>query len=187
VLDIAAPPALETPALGSINLMDPSGSRVAVRNARLNDVPDLQRIEAGSFDGDRLSRRSLRRHIASRTADVLVAETGRIIVGYALVFYRRLTDIARLYSIAASPDARGLGVGRLLAEAAIAAAVRRGCARMRLEVREDNAGAIALYRKLDFIQFGRKEGYYEDGAPALRFERALEAGRRGRSFGTRAA
>jgi ribosomal protein S18 acetylase RimI-like enzyme len=47
---------------------------------------------------------------------------------------------------------------------------------MRLEVREDNARAIGLYEKSGYRLFGRKPGYYADGATALRFEKTLEAG-----------
>lgn len=159
--------------------MDPSGSRAVIRGAKLRDLPDLERIEAASFDGDRLSRRSFRRLLTSRSCDVLVAEIGKTLAGYAMVFYRASTDIARLYSIATTAEARGQGVGRALAEAALSAASKRGKTRFRLEVREDNGGAIALYRKLGFSEFGRREKYYEDGAPALRFEKTLHPAQRG--------
>jgi len=154
--------------------MDPSGSRrVLIRSANRQDLPDLERIEAASFDGDRLSARSFRRLLGSPSCDILIAQLGKVTVGYAMVFYRVTTDIARLYSIATTAEARGKGVGRALAEATLAAATRRGKARFRLEVREDNKGAIALYQKLGFSHIGRREDYYEDGAPALRFEKPL--------------
>ena len=44
---------------------------------------------------------------------------------------------------------------------------------MTLEVRYDNAPAIALYEKCGFRQFGEHEDYYEDGATALRYKKAL--------------
>jgi ribosomal protein S18 acetylase RimI-like enzyme len=40
-------------------------------------------------------------------------------------------------------------------------------------VRADNPGAIGLYRKLGYAEFGRYENYYEDGEAALRFEKPL--------------
>lgn len=159
--------------------MDPSGSRVVIRGATFQDIPDLERIETASFDGDRLSGRSFRRLLKSPSCDFLVAELGRTFAGYALVFYRASNGIARLYSIATSAEARGRGVGRKLAGAAIKAAEARGKQSFRLEVREDNDGAIALYRKLGFREIGRREDYYEDGAPALRFEKDLMPVKRG--------
>ena len=42
-----------------------------------------------------------------------------------------------------------------------------------LEVRYDNAPAIALYEKWGFRQFGEHEDYYADGAMALRYRKIL--------------
>jgi hypothetical protein len=47
---------------------------------------------------------------------------------------------------------------------------------LRLEVREDNLRAIGIYEKAGFRRIGRETDYYEDGAPALRFEKTLRGG-----------
>lgn len=157
--------------------MDPSGSRATIRGAKLSDAEALERIEAVSFTGDRLSRRSLNHHLTSKTADVFVAEVARVIMGYAMMFYRSTSSVGRLYSIATLPEARGKGVAAGLMAACERAARKRGCGTLRLEVREDNTGAIRLYEKLGYDRFGRYENYYEDGAPALRFEKSLSPSR----------
>jgi ribosomal protein S18 acetylase RimI-like enzyme len=46
--------------------------------------------------------------------------------------------------------ARGHGLGRRLVEATIALARERGCRRVELDVNEDNAAALALYRSFGF-------------------------------------
>ena len=51
--------------------------------------------------------------------------------------------------------------------------MKRGCDRLRLEVREKNRPAIALYETLGYQRIGRYENYYQDGASALRFEKQL--------------
>jgi ribosomal-protein-alanine N-acetyltransferase len=153
--------------------MDPSGSRVTIRAAKPDDAGEIERMELVCFEGDRLSRRSLAHHLQSPTADVLIAMLGGKAAGYAMVFYRSTSRLARLYSIATLPEARGKGVAAALMAAVERAACNRGCTGLRLEVRADNAGAIALYRRLGYAEFGRHENYYEDGAPALRFERSL--------------
>jgi ribosomal protein S18 acetylase RimI-like enzyme len=153
--------------------MDPSGSRVAIRAAKIDDAAALERIEAVSFDGDRLSRRSLNHHLQSPTCDAFVAVLAGRIVGYAMLFYRSTSTLARLYSIATVPEARGKGAANALMAACEKAARKRSCTALRLEVRADNPGAIGLYRKLGYAEFGRYENYYEDGEAALRFEKPL--------------
>ena len=54
-----------------------------------------------------------------------------------------------------------------------AAARARGSRVMRLEVDASNARAIARYRKAGYAAFGRRPGYYENGADALRFQKQL--------------
>ena len=44
---------------------------------------------------------------------------------------------------------------------------------MRLEVSEDNKGAIALYQRLGFSQFGMYNEYYEDKSDAIRMQKVL--------------
>ena len=55
------------------------------RRAELSDLPELLRLEAESFSGDRLSRRSLKHLLQSSTALCLVVDDdGGRLAGYAL-------------------------------------------------------------------------------------------------------
>jgi ribosomal protein S18 acetylase RimI-like enzyme len=54
--------------------------------------------------------------------------------------------------------ARGGGVGRALAQAAIARARERGCRRIELDVNEDNPAALALYEGLGFSAWVDRAG-----------------------------
>lgn len=66
------------------------------------------------------------------------------------------------------PRARSRGIGRRLAEAAIAAAQARGVERIELEVFAQNTPAIRLYERLGFMHEGVKrrarklDGVYKD-------------------------
>jgi ribosomal protein S18 acetylase RimI-like enzyme len=144
-----------------------------IRNATASDLDALCAVETQAFATDRLSRRSFRRLLASPSAAVIVAEHGGRIAGYAAVFFRTATDIARLYSIAVARADLGTGAGRLLLTAAERAARARGCARMRLEVHEMNRRAARLYEAAGYRAFATRESYYADGAAAVRYERSL--------------
>ena len=62
-------------------------------------------------------------------------------------------------------DFRGQGIGRRLIDAALAGAWRRGLERVDLDVRADNGTAIALYRRVGFVEEGRRQAAFRvDGA-----------------------
>ncbi|RWL43255.1 MULTISPECIES: peptidase C39 family protein [unclassified Mesorhizobium] len=144
-----------------------------IRKARASDVDDLAAIEKAVFPGDRLSRRSFRQFIERETAEMLVAENGGRVAGYAVVLFRKGSGVARLYSIAVGPFFGRLGIGRLLLAAAEEAAFEHDRLLLRLEVREDNDRAIRIYEQAGYRKLGREPDYYEDGATALRYEKTL--------------
>jgi hypothetical protein len=71
---------------------------------------------------------------------------------------------------------RGRGVARALLTAAEELAQERGSVSIRLEVREDNPAAIALYRNAGYEVAGRTSDYYEDHSTALRMRKRLRQG-----------
>jgi ribosomal protein S18 acetylase RimI-like enzyme len=154
----------------------PATAAVRVRRAEISDLDDLVALEQATFDSDRVSRAQFRRHLDSDSARVLVASANhRRFLGTALVFFRKSSRVARLYSIASLPEARGKGVGTALIEAAEAAARQRRCQALRLEVRTDNHAATRLYERLGYHRFGPVvESFYEDGADAYRYEKILK-------------
>lgn len=144
-----------------------------IRPATLSDIDALVAVENAVFATDRISRRSFRQLIEGDTAETFIAEAGGGIRGYAMVLFRQGSGVARLYSLAVMPDGTGGGIGRKLLETAEQAAFDRDRLVLRLEVREDNARALSLYEKNGYRRIGREESYYEDGAPALRYEKLL--------------
>lgn len=139
------------------------------------DLEALLALEHATFDIDRISRAQWRRHIGSATATVLVAGRPGTVDAAAVVFYRRNTRIAHLYSLAVSAHARGTGLGGTLLAAAEADARARGSHTMQLEVRPDNASAIALYERRGYTRVARLHHFYEDGSDAWRHRKDLVA------------
>ncbi len=152
----------------------PVTADVRVRRADLSDLDDLVTLEESTFDSDRMTRAQYRRHLDSASAQVLVASAShRRFLGTAVMFFRKRSGVARLYSLASHPDGRGQGIGTALVDAAEAAARRRRCRALRLEVRCDNHRAIALYERLGYRRLRSLAKYYADDADGFRYEKML--------------
>jgi len=143
-----------------------------LRRARLADLDALARLEQ-SFPSDRLSHASFRHLLRRGRAQIWVCEDDGVIVGNAVVLYRRGTDTARCYSLVVHPDHRRRGIARALLRHAEAAAVTRGCRAMRLEVRPGNRAAIGFYLENGYETTEKIAGFYEDGTDAFRMRKRL--------------
>lgn len=146
---------------------------IRLRMAEPADLDRLVAIEDAAFAGDRLSRRSLKRYVGAPSAAMIVALVDGAVGGYGLMGLRRGGRAASLYSIAVDPALCRRGVGRLLLQACEREAAARGRTLFTLEVRADNAAAIALYQRLGYENYGSIADYYEDGEAALRFRKPL--------------
>ena len=146
---------------------------LSFRVATLNDLPALVALEQHCFTTDRLSPRSFQWMISRAHAQLLVAENAGQLLGYALVLFHRGTSLARLYSLAIARPARGIGLGKQLLAHIEACAMAHDCAYLRLEVRTDNPGAIALYERSGYRRFALINDYYADHTDALRLEKSI--------------
>ncbi len=148
-------------------------TELVLRAAQADDLEDLHALEQRCFSTDRLSRRRLRHWIGASNRELLIAVRDGVVLGYGLVLLHRGTRLARLYSLAVAPEARGLGLGRQLLGALESATARRGRLYMRLEVAEDNQQAIGLYQALGYVRFGTLSDYYQDHQNALRMQKRI--------------
>ena len=149
-------------------------SHPRIRPARPEDFEALCSLEASAFGGDRLSPARIRHWIGASNGVLLIAEVSGEPAGYGLVIFRRDSTAARIYSLAVAPAFRGRGVGLSLLQALEKAARRRCRSELRLEVASQNSGAIALYQRCGFKEFGRRPAYYADGDTALRMRKMLK-------------
>ncbi|MBF3252724.1 GNAT family N-acetyltransferase, partial [Pseudomonas aeruginosa] len=87
---------------------------LTLRPAGVDDLSALVELENRCFDYDRLSRRNFQWMLTRAHASLTVAEGDGGVLGYALVLFHEGTSLARLYSIAIDPRARGIGLGQKL-------------------------------------------------------------------------
>ena len=156
----------------------PRTGLVRLRRAAERDLAALSALEQTVFSGDRMSPRQFRHHLSAPSSDLVVARSGTELLGYALLFRRAGSQVGRVYSIAVADAARGQGLGARLLQRLESAARAHGLAEMRLEVRKDNAGALALYQRRGYQIFGERPEYYEDGCDAWRLAKSLLPPRR---------
>jgi len=146
---------------------------VLIRNAQLTDIDALVALETACFETDRLSRRSFKHWLAADHRGLLVADVEKTIAGYILIIYHPGTRLARIYSIAVSPQYRGLGLAKQLMAAGEQAANEDGRLYLRLEVSVDNTQAIKLYETQGYQKFGIYRDYYQDHKDALRYQKRI--------------
>ena len=146
---------------------------LSVRHAVPGDLGALIDLENASFSSDRLSARQWKHHLRSAGASILVVEFDDQLCAAAVVFLRKGSARARLYSLAVAAALRGRGIGEILLEACEADARAHGCTYLHLEVRSDNESAQRLYLRQGYRRFASRPRYYEDGATALCYEKIL--------------
>jgi ribosomal-protein-alanine N-acetyltransferase len=89
------------------------------------------------------------------------------------LFDMLLGPAGEIVTLGVAPSARRRGAARALLEDLLARARALGVANLTLEVAEDNAGALALYRDLGFEHAGTRRGYYRRPDASLMDARLL--------------
>lgn len=147
---------------------------LTIRPQAAGDCEELTALEREIFDCEIVSLLSFRRFVTSPSIASFVVRHDTRLVGYATVFFRARSRVARVYSIGILPDYRCHGLGQKLLDTCERAARQRGCQFLRLEVKIDNPRAAAFYQKHGFVHYGSRESYYEDGSTALLLRKPLQ-------------
>lgn len=135
---------------------------------RAEDIDQVLEIEAKSFPHP-----WLRQHFIDELNSFYgfpysaFDSSGRLI---AYICPMLLLDEGHIMNVAVDPSFRGSGVGRLLVQRVLDDCRAGNASYVSLEVRESNLSAISLYRKMGFVDMGRRKRYYENGEDALMME-----------------
>lgn len=156
-----------------VTVKTPQEIPIEFRLAQDGDIDALCDIENQSFESDRLSRRAFRRFVGSETARLTVAVRDGVVIGYAVVIFRRNVALARLYSMAVVPTMRRQGIGKKLLGQVEERCLDFGAPILRLEVAPQNDTAIALFEQAGYRDFVLYPDGGREHAGARRMERVL--------------
>jgi ribosomal-protein-alanine N-acetyltransferase len=145
----------DIPVAPGLELLDPA------------DIPALVDLEEILFPGDApWSWEMFASELEVGNHYVVHRDSDGVIDGYAGLAI--IGDEAEVHTNGVRPDAQGAGRGRKLLRQLMSAA---GDRRLLLEVRTDNAAAIALYASEGFSTLGVRRRYYHSGADAYTMAR----------------
>lgn len=140
---------------------------MAIRNATEDDLDRILEIERASFKhADAFSLALFKRYLRElEEGFFVVLEITNSIVGYAILGEK--DGKGYLLSIAIDPKKRNQSFASFLLEFLELKCRKEGLIKMTLEVRVDNRNVIAFYRKLGYVEVGKRKGFYGDGTDAL--------------------
>ena len=146
-----------------------------IRPATAADVDAIARLERENLRQDAWSRGLVEEGVAGALPSVryLVAEDGDEVIGHAVVSL--VAEISELQRIAVDAAHRRVGLATRLLDEVVGIVRRGGADRLLLEVREDNAAALAFYLARAFAEIDRRPGYYRDGGTAVVMCRPIRA------------
>ena len=128
-----------------------------IRSATPEDIPSIARLIRALAEYEKLSHEvvlreeDLRQHLFGdrRYAEVVLAEDGGQVVGFALFFHNYSTFLSKpgiyLEDLFVLPEQRGRGHGKRLLSHLAKLAVERGCGRFEWSVLDWNTPAIRVY------------------------------------------
>jgi [ribosomal protein S18]-alanine N-acetyltransferase len=129
-----------------------------IRRLTYADLPQVIAVERRAFPTP-WSLAMFVLELSKPSGICLAARRDGRLVGYLIC--SRYDTVWHLMNVAVDPDVRRTGVASgLLAE--LLERVGDPPARLTLEVRRSNGGAIALYERFGFLAAGRRRRYYQD-------------------------
>ena len=135
----------------------------AVRDAGAADAGLMAQIHARAFRHG-WDAEEFERLIAERAVRAHVVSEGPRGAPMGFVVSHVVAPEAEILSVAVRTDRRGRGLGRALLRHHLARLAAEGVTTSFLEVEEGNSSALALYRRLGYVEAGRRKGYYAGGA-----------------------
>jgi ribosomal-protein-alanine N-acetyltransferase len=135
-----------------------------VNDASIRHLDRLYAIEKECFDKEAFTRQQIAALLTDYNSVSLVAKKNSEIVGFIIgtIHVERDALTGHILTIDVSPIHRRKGIAQLLLQEIEKIFREKGVKTCRLEVRENNAAASALYQKLGYRKIAKLENYYRN-------------------------
>jgi len=135
---------------------------VKIETATAKLLDKLFEIEKQSFQKEAFTKQQISYLLTDYNAISLVARVGGEVVGFVIgrIDVARGTPYGHILTLETRASCRRMGVAQRLLSDLEAIFKEKGVSESRLEVREDNVAAIALYQKFGYERVGKLERYY---------------------------
>lgn len=145
---------------------------MTISAARTDDLDAIVALEQTGFaDHEQWSSQAWAAELTGDRWVITDLDAADRVVGVAS--FSAVADLADLHRVIVHPQLQGRGIGASLVRAGLEWAEAAGAGRMLLEVRPDNAAAVALYLRLGFEQVTTRRDYYGQGVDAMVMLRPL--------------
>jgi len=155
-----APGALDPPDEAPDALDGARADQARLRPLVATDVPRVAELERQLFGPSSWSEPMIAGELHAPARWYLAAVEGQdTLVGYAGLWFDG--DAGQVMTIGVAPTLQRQGIGTLLLEALVDRSRQLGASAVLLEVRVDNAPAMALYERFGFTILSRRRRYYQ--------------------------
>ncbi|MCL2888388.1 MAG: ribosomal protein S18-alanine N-acetyltransferase [Elusimicrobia bacterium] len=141
-----------------------------IRHAAAPDLTQIADVESGQPYSARWGYEGLKKELENKFALTLVYEEGGKILGF--ISARGVAPDCELLNFAVDKNFTRCGIGQKLLAALKENLSNAGFKKITLEVNENNAPALALYKKNGFNIISKRKGFY-NGEDALLMENIL--------------
>lgn len=132
---------------------------VALRTLVPDDVPRVAELERQLFGPSAWTEAMLAGELRAPGRWYLAAVEGDEVLGYAGLWFDG--DVTQVMTIGVAAAVQRQGVGTALLDALVERSRELGAAAVLLEVRVDNAAALAMYERFGFTVLSRRRRYYQ--------------------------
>ena len=131
---------------------------LSIRQAVIGDADNIALLEAEEFLDEALNCDNVKKAIEDSQVCIYIAELDGEFAGYSIIHFA--ADEGELSTIAVKKEYRGRKIGQFLLEKAICG--DNLIKNLFLEVRESNLSAQKLYRRMGFVEVGRRKSFYKN-------------------------